>query len=265
LKARPGIASFRIPAVWREAQASFAKACERGRFRLVHYSIQDDHTHLIVEAADPDALGRGMKSLAARFARAVNRALGRSGPVLKDRYHLHVLRTPLEVRRALAYVLLNARKHWAARMRRRGRKVGATPLDPVSSARWFDGWRRGGFPVVDARDRDVRAVATARTWLATTGWRIHGLLDPLEVPGGWRAEPNRSAPCGRPSGRSWRDPPRSGRHYQLFGYPWNEAGMRFTSATSSFTSPAFVEPGKPSAMLSARPPKRASIAFVISP
>jgi hypothetical protein len=119
--------------------------------------------------------------------------------------------------------------------------------------------------VVDARDRDVRAVATARTWLATTGWRIHGLLDPLEVPGGWRAEPNRSAPCGRPSGRSWRDPPRSGRHYQLFGYPWNEAGMRFTSATSSFTSPAFVEPGKPSAMLSARPPKRASIAFVISP
>jgi putative transposase len=63
----------------------------------VHYSIQDDHAHLIVEAESPEALGRGMKSLAATYARAVNRALRRAGPVLVDRYHSHVLRTPLEV------------------------------------------------------------------------------------------------------------------------------------------------------------------------
>jgi REP element-mobilizing transposase RayT len=35
----------------REVEASFRRACERGRFRLVHYSIQTNHLHLIVEAA----------------------------------------------------------------------------------------------------------------------------------------------------------------------------------------------------------------------
>ena len=54
-----------------------------------------------------------MKSIAARFARAVNRALNRSGKVLRDRYHFRVLKTPTEVRNALRYVLLNARRHWA--------------------------------------------------------------------------------------------------------------------------------------------------------
>src|SRR5262249_60482741 len=115
-KLRPGIASLRIPRVWRAVEASFAKGCERRAFRLLHYSIQSNHAHLIVEAANTDALGRGMKSIAARFARAVNRALRRSGPVLKERYHMRVLRTPAEIRNALAYVLLNTRTHIAQRL-----------------------------------------------------------------------------------------------------------------------------------------------------
>jgi hypothetical protein len=52
-----------------------------------------------------------MKSIAARFARAVNRVFRRSGRVLRDRYRLHVLETPREVRNALRYVLLNGRRH----------------------------------------------------------------------------------------------------------------------------------------------------------
>lgn len=35
--------------------------------------------------------------------------------MLSDRYHLHVLRTPREVRNALVYVLPNVRKHWRER------------------------------------------------------------------------------------------------------------------------------------------------------
>ena len=68
---------------------------------------------MIVEAKDRDALGRGMKSIGSRLARAVNRVFKRAGPVLADRYHVRVLRTPREVRNALAYVLLNARRHAA--------------------------------------------------------------------------------------------------------------------------------------------------------
>lgn len=126
------------------------------------------------------ALANGMKSLGARLARAVNRVLGRSGPVLDGRYHHHVLRTPREVRRALAYVLLNARHH----LRKRRGAAGASRalFDPASSARWFDGWRRSVadlLPTSDAR----REVALPRTWLLRVGWRRHGLVDPGETPG----------------------------------------------------------------------------------
>jgi hypothetical protein len=117
-----------------------------------------------------------MKSIAARLARAVNRVFGRSGSVLYGRYHLRVLRTPREVRNALAYVLLNARKHWRER-------YGAAPpvrLDEASSARRFDGWRRqlGAAPV-----REPPEVAGPHTWLLAVGWRRHGRIDPAEVPG----------------------------------------------------------------------------------
>jgi hypothetical protein len=149
----------------------------------VHYSLQGNHAHLIVEARDQHALGRGMKAVGARVARAVNRVMGRSGPVLADRYHFRLLPTPKEVRNALRYVLLNARRHAATATKKIAKTVG---LDPASSARWFDGWKSktalsGG--ATSAASHDPPAVARARTWLLTTGWRRHGLLDPADVPG----------------------------------------------------------------------------------
>ena len=95
----------------REWRRSLAEASERGSFRVAHYSLQGDHAHLIVEAQGKEALACGMKSIGARLARAVNRVSGRSGAVLDGRYHHRSLRSPREVRRALAYVLLNARRH----------------------------------------------------------------------------------------------------------------------------------------------------------
>jgi REP element-mobilizing transposase RayT len=162
----------------REWERSLAAACERGRFRVVQYSVQPDHVHLIVEAASNFDLACGMKSIGARLARAVNRVFARRGPVLLDRYHRHVLRTPLEVRNALAYVLLNARRHLA----KLGRKLTSiAAIDPASSGRWFDGWTHLASP---PSFRDPPAVAIARTWLLGRGWRRHGRLDPGEVPGG---------------------------------------------------------------------------------
>ena len=176
------VPSLRTVTIVRAIERTFAAGCARPGFRLVHYSLQGNHAHLIVEAVDRDALGRGMKSIAARLARAVNRVAERSGRVLADRYHHHVLETPRQVRNALRYVLLNARRH-AATM---GVKLGgAVRLDPASSARWFDGWKRERLEDVVREDsRDERpAVARARTWLLAVGWRRWGLLDPAEVPG----------------------------------------------------------------------------------
>ncbi len=98
LKALPGLPPLRNAGVVRAVIETFRAGAARSAFRLLEFSIQDDHLHAIVEADGPAALGRGMKSLAARFAKAVNRGLKRRGPVLRDRYHLHVLRTVREVR-----------------------------------------------------------------------------------------------------------------------------------------------------------------------
>jgi hypothetical protein len=72
---------------------------------------------------------------------------------------VHRLRTPTEVRRAIAYVLLNHRKHLGA----------GEGVDPRSSGGSFDGWQ-------DLPDRPASygPVARPRTWLAAVGWRKAG-------------------------------------------------------------------------------------------
>jgi hypothetical protein len=156
-------------------ERTWREACERRRFRLVHYSIQADHVHLIVEAATARDLACGMKSIAARLSRAVNRVFHRAGQVLADRGHVHLLRTPREVRNAIAYVLLNTRRHF---VKRTGRAPTAAGIDPASSGRWFAGWLGGS-----GGRTDLPAVAQPRTWLLGIGWRRRGLIDPREVPG----------------------------------------------------------------------------------
>ena len=176
LRVRRDVPSLRNRRFVSEFQASLREACERGEFRVCQYSIQRDHLHLVVEAAGKASLARGMKALASRVARAVNRVFRRKGPVLFGRYHLHVLCTPREVRNALAYVLLNARKHWRQR-------YGAPPpvrLDEASSGAWFDGWKRSP---PSTSERPAAAVAAPHTWLLRKGWRDHGLVDPSETPG----------------------------------------------------------------------------------
>ena len=70
--------------------------CRRQGFDVVHYSIQSDHFHLIVEADDHDQMGRGMMSLCIRIIsgwvsgspnRTLNsRVLGPLGVIIKPAY-----------------------------------------------------------------------------------------------------------------------------------------------------------------------------------
>jgi len=70
LKVRRGLPSLRGVKFVREMERSFAAACDRGRFRVVHYSIQNNHLHAIVEATSQRDLAHGMKSIGSRLARA---------------------------------------------------------------------------------------------------------------------------------------------------------------------------------------------------
>jgi REP element-mobilizing transposase RayT len=176
LRVRRELGSLRTRSFARAFRASLREACERSDFRVAEFSIQRDHVHLIAEASSAHALGRGMKSISARLARLVNRLRNRRGPVLLGRYHVRALRTPREVRNALAYVLLNARKHFAQRF-------GFAPpvkVDEASSGPWFSGWTRS---VHLLSSREPPPVAPPRSWMLRLGWRRHGLIDPAEVPG----------------------------------------------------------------------------------
>src|SRR5450432_2788265 len=170
-KGLPSLRAQRCIKVLREA---FRGGRERFGFRLVQYAVQPDHLHLVVEARSKRALSSGAQGLCIRIARRLNRLVHRSGRVFSDRYHARPLRTPREVRRALAYVLLQERRHAAKR-----RSGMTTSLDACSSAPLFDGFTRA---TRRAGPWD-ETVTDARTWLLSTGWRRHGKIDPAEVPG----------------------------------------------------------------------------------
>ncbi|ACL63455.1 protein of unknown function DUF1568 [Anaeromyxobacter dehalogenans 2CP-1] len=158
-----------------------AATAARSTFRVVHFSLQVNHLHLLAEADGSRALSSGMQGLCIRLAKGLNRMMGRRGKVFADRYHARVLGTPTEVRIALAYVLLNHRSHLA----RMGKPVGHGGVDRFSSGGWFDGWRGGEAGVaaaVAAREGARRPTAAPRTWLLSTGWRCRGLLSLDEVP-----------------------------------------------------------------------------------
>jgi len=166
VRVRGGMPSFREPVIAKVVVATIS-AAHRETFRVLHYSVQDNHVHLIVEAQDATSLARGMQRLNACIARNVNDGMGIHGPVWRERYHARELRAPRSVRNALVYVLMNAKKH--------GHRF-ASGLDELSSAAFFDGLREH---VPNAIDSPVRA---PRTWLANVGWRRNGLIRSHEQP-----------------------------------------------------------------------------------
>jgi hypothetical protein len=153
---------------------AFVRGKDRFGFRLAHFTVQGNHLHLVCEAKDKTSLTRGMQGLAVRVAKNLNARVGRRGRLFAERYHARILRSPTEVRRALAYVLNNSRHHMRERVPRDW-------IDALSSAPYFDGWRWP--PRVPKPLDDDRPIVPPSTWLLSTGWRLRGLIAPDEVPG----------------------------------------------------------------------------------
>jgi putative transposase len=158
LKVKAGLPSLRRRQAHAVLIGAFTAMSGRTNFRLVHYSVQSNHVHLICEALDRRELARGIQSLATRIAKRLNALWRRAGKLFADRYHDRILHTPREVRNALGYVLNNALHH--------GVPIPRGEPDPFSSAGWFSSWR-GPSPIT-----------RAKTWLLSIGWARHG---PLEI------------------------------------------------------------------------------------
>jgi putative transposase len=137
----------------------------RTAFRIAHYSVQENHLHLIVQADSTRALLSGVRGLEIRIARRVNRLLSRRGRFWADRWHGRALTSPRQVRNALIYVLQNRKKHAPSH---------EPPLDGLSSAQSFEGFS----PPLPTDFRSVGPPgASPRTWLLAVGWKQRGLID----------------------------------------------------------------------------------------
>ncbi len=173
LKLRRGLQSLRRGRTFQAITRSFHKYSLREGFRLVHFSVQHDHLHLIAEADSKSGLTQAMQRLTVSLARQLNfvwlKMSGKwTGRVFKERYHQHVVRNPNEVRAALLYVLRNALKHGEIR-------VGEQYY--YSSARYFD-----GFSKAKPQAPPDKLIVKATAWLLTKGWRKSGLIKSYEVP-----------------------------------------------------------------------------------
>jgi len=127
MRVRNGLPSLRASRSFRALAGAFRKGKERFGLRVIHFTVQGNHLHLLVEAEDVVALSRGMKGLSVRMARALNSAHGLSGQIFPDRFHSRALKSPREIAYAMRYVLGNHMKHGLADWNR-----GST--DPCSSA-----------------------------------------------------------------------------------------------------------------------------------
>ncbi len=125
-----GIVSLRDAICFKALRESFDKANAKAGFKVVHYSVQTNHIHFIVESEGTKELSSGMRGLMIRMARTINKVMTRKGRVFADRYHIEIIKTPRHARNTLHYVLRNYEHH-------SGRKLQApdpcaTELAPVA-------------------------------------------------------------------------------------------------------------------------------------
>jgi REP element-mobilizing transposase RayT len=164
-----GLPSLQRADAMQIALAAVGAASNRHGMRLIHYSVQSNHLHLLVEADDRASVARGMNALLSPLARALNKLWGRCGQVFPQRYHDEAISTPAQARNALRYVLQNGKKHG---------HVPRSSIDLCSSAPAFDGWKQR--PSIPATP--IATLAPPSVWLLTTGWRRHGLISLDELP-----------------------------------------------------------------------------------
>jgi hypothetical protein len=160
-------------------------------FRIVHFTLQNTHVHLICEAGDKPALALGLQAFQISAAKQLNGAVSRRrrlpirrrGRVFADRYHAEPLDGPTKVRNAISYVLNNWRRHGvdrdAAYTLLNGR------LDPYASGLAFDGWR-GAIENLDLAlpaTYEPPAVSEPSTWLMRVGWTKARPIGMFDVPG----------------------------------------------------------------------------------
>lgn len=93
------------------------------RIRVIHYTLEFNHVHLLVEADCHKVMHRGMQAFGISIAKAINKFKMKTGQVYKNRYHLKKITNPVQLKNVLHYIFHNGVHH----------KSGTTLLNPFNS------------------------------------------------------------------------------------------------------------------------------------
>jgi REP element-mobilizing transposase RayT len=157
---RRGLPDLRTPRGLRRLEGAFRKGKERDGFALLHYSIQHDHLHLMVEVKNRRKLSKGLQALGIRLAKSLNSLWRRKkGHVFAERYFAVALENWRQMWRTIRYVLNNGRKHGSWRVKGKP--------DPYSSGRWYLPWSQRDFcrPLRRSPVMQAASIATFIPWI----------------------------------------------------------------------------------------------------
>jgi REP element-mobilizing transposase RayT len=156
------------------------------QFRIVHFSLQRDHIHLMCEVANKAGLTIGMRSFQIAAAKHLNRELTRKGckrrrgKVFADRYHAEAIDSIARTCNTMSYILNNWRKHG----HEDGYSLFDGRIDPYSSGVYFLHWKERTLPdFVIPPGYEPPELGNAHTWLLTEGVRKGRVISCFEVPG----------------------------------------------------------------------------------
>ncbi|MEI8348179.1 MAG: transposase [Pseudomonadota bacterium] len=106
----------------------FKKAVLKGRLmglKVIHFSLMNNHLHLLIETENKKALAKALQSFAISFTKRLKNFNGlKKTPIFKERYFCHILKSLREVKHAIHYILMNGKKAGLSRY----------DIDPYSSA-----------------------------------------------------------------------------------------------------------------------------------
>ena len=110
IKVRENKADIKSKQVLRALHHAIMRARYKG-LKIVHYTLEHNHIHLLVEAADKRIVHLGMQALGISLSKRINKIKCAKGTVYKHRYHLGKITSPRELKNVLHYIFNNGIHH----------------------------------------------------------------------------------------------------------------------------------------------------------
>jgi REP element-mobilizing transposase RayT len=104
------VPNLRSKVLYKEIRQSMKRARILG-IRIIHFTVQRDHVHMMMEADNKQQLGESMRVLSISLSKRLSHVLKRKVKALKSRYHLHILKSLQEIKNAKNYIVNNSIKH----------------------------------------------------------------------------------------------------------------------------------------------------------